>query len=94
MTVPYTFANAQGSIPLSELDANFAVAAGPSPTYQIATQGQTVFTVPLYYPNTGSLKVYVDGLKQVVALAYAETNSTTITFVSGLHQGAVVEFTG
>ena len=94
MTVPYTFGSASTAIPLSQLDVNFAVATGPNSTYQIAIQGQTVFTVPTYYVGTNSLKVYVNGSKQVVSLNYAETNSTTVTFASGLNNGDVVEFTG
>jgi len=30
MTVPFIFANQSGPIPLSELDNNFSVAAGPN----------------------------------------------------------------
>jgi hypothetical protein len=94
MGVPYTFATATGSLPLSQLDANFAVATGPNSTTQLATLGQTVFTVPFYYPGTNSLKVYIDGVKQIAGSSYTETNSTTVTFSEGLHQNAVVEFTG
>ena len=93
MTVPYTFGNQSGSILLSELDANFAC-IGPTSSYQIATSGQTVFSGLNYTPGNNSLKVYVDGLKQIINLAYSETNASTVTFVSGLHVGAVVEFTG
>ena len=94
MGVPFTFANATSAIPLSELDADLAIAAGPDSTYQTATAGQTVFTVPVYYPGTSSLKVYIDGVKQNPGTAYTETNSTTVTFSEGLHVGALVEFTG
>ena len=58
-----------------------------------ATQSQTVFTVPFtYLVGSNSLKVYVNGSKQIVSLNYNETNSTTITFVDGLNAGDVVEF--
>ena len=94
MSVPYTFATATSPIPLSQLDANFAVATGPNSNVQSATQGQTIFTVPVYYPGTNSLKVYIDGVKQIINSSYTETNSTTVTFSEGLHFGAIVEFTG
>lgn len=62
---------------------------------QTATAGQTVFTLATitYTPGTNTLSVYVDGVRQYVGLAYIETNSTTVTFVSGLHVGAQVQFT-
>lgn len=94
MTVPYTFATATSSIPLANLDVNFAVVSGPASTYQNATASQTVFTVPTYFVGTNSLKVYVNGSKQINTLNYNETNSVTVTFVSGLNAGDVVEFTG
>jgi hypothetical protein len=62
--------------------------------YVTATQSQTVVTVPFtYVVGTNNLKVYVNGCKQVISLNYTETNSTTITFVSGLNVGDIVEFT-
>ena len=57
-----------------------------------ATAGQTVFTGLSYAVGNNSMKVYVNGSKQIVTLNYTETNSTTITFVSGLNVGDVVEF--
>ena len=57
-----------------------------------ATQGQTVFTGLTYATGTNSLKVFVNGSKQIVTLNYTETNSTTITFLTGLNAGDVVEF--
>ena len=63
---------------------------------QIATAGQTVFTLTTmsYQPNTNNLVVYVDGVNQVEggSYSYVETNSTTVTFTAGLHLGAVVKF--
>ena len=60
-----------------------------------ATQGQTVFTLTTitYTPGTNTLSVYVNGSKQIVTTNYIETNSTTVTFVSGLNVGDVVDFT-
>ena len=53
----------------------------------VATQGQTVFTV-LAYTMGGSTIVAVNGLTEEYNVAYTETNSTTITFVSpGLSVG-------
>jgi hypothetical protein len=64
---------------------------------QTATAGQTVFTLATvsYQPGTNSLSVFVDGVNQYdgVSYAYIETNSTTVTFTSGLHVGALVKFT-
>lgn len=63
---------------------------------QIATAGQTVFTLTTmqYQPGTNNLVVYVDGVNQVEggSYSYVETNSTTVTFTAGLHVGAVVKF--
>jgi hypothetical protein len=65
---------------------------------QTATAGQTVFnlTTTQYQPGTNSLTVYVDGVNQYgpgAQYAYLETDSDTVTFVSGLHVGASVKFT-
>jgi hypothetical protein len=65
---------------------------------QTATSGQTVFTLTTmqYQPGTNSLSVFVDGVNQYgpgAQYAFTETNSTTVTFVSGLHVGASVKFT-
>lgn len=65
---------------------------------QTATAGQTVFTLTdfEYTPATGNLSVFVDGVNQYgpgAQYAYVETDSTTVTFVSGLHVGASVKFT-
>jgi hypothetical protein len=65
---------------------------------QTATAGQTVFTLTTtnYSPGTNSLSVYVDGVNQYgpgSTYAYLETNSTTVTFTTGLHVGAEVKFT-
>jgi hypothetical protein len=65
---------------------------------QTATAGQTVFnlTTTQYSPGTNSLSVFVDGVNQYgpgAQYAYLETDSDTVTFVNGLHLGALVKFT-
>lgn len=65
---------------------------------QTATAGQTVFTLTTmqYIPGTNSLSVFVDGVNQYgpgAQYAYLETDSTTVTFLAGLHVGASVKFT-
>lgn len=64
---------------------------------QVATLGQTVFTLTTmqYQPNLNNLQVFVDGVNQYdgVGYSFVETNSTTVTFSSGLHLGALVKFT-
>lgn len=67
--------------------------AARSQNYQTATAGQTVFTVGFTYtPSNNSLNVLVNGSKQIVTLNYAETNTTTVTFLTGLNVGDIVEF--
>ena len=56
-----------------------------------ATQGQTVFTGITYLPGNNGLNVFVNGSKQVASVNYLETNSTTVTFTSGLNVGDIVE---
>jgi hypothetical protein len=62
-----------------------------------ATAGQTVFPLSISYaPGTNSLSVFVDGVNQYgpgASYSYVETDSTTVTFNSGLHVGAEVKFT-
>lgn len=65
---------------------------------QVATAGQTVFTLTTmqYQPGTNSLSVFVDGINQYgpsALYAFLETDSITITFTTGLHVGAEVKFT-
>jgi hypothetical protein len=65
---------------------------------QTATANQTVFTLTTmaYQPGTGSLSVFVDGVNQYgpgATYAFLETDSTTITFINGLHVNASVKFT-
>jgi hypothetical protein len=62
-----------------------------------ATANQTVFNLSISYQvGTNSLSVFVDGVNQYgpgAQYAYTETDSDTVTFVSGLHVGAEVKFT-
>ena len=64
---------------------------------QTATAGQTVFTLNtiVYLPGSGTLTVFVDGVNQYEGstYSYVETDSTTVTFNDGLHEGALVRFT-
>jgi len=58
-----------------------------------ATQGQTVVTVPFtYLVGQNSLKVFVNGSKQIVTTNYTETSTTSVTFLTGLNVGDIVEF--
>jgi hypothetical protein len=61
-------------------------------SYQTAAQGQTVFTGLSYVTGNNSLKVFVNGSKQIVTLNYTETSSSSITFGTGLNVGDIVEF--
>jgi hypothetical protein len=61
-------------------------------SYQTATQGQTVFSGLTYATGNNSLKVFVNGSKQVVTLNYTETTANSITFLTGLNVGDIVEF--
>lgn len=68
--------------------------ADASTEVQTATAGQTLFVLNsmAYTPGTNTLGVYIDGVNQVVNNSYIETNATSVTFVTGLHAGAVVKF--
>lgn len=63
---------------------------GVEPTHT-ATAGQTAFTLAQtsYQPGTGSLAVYVDGVR---VTDYTETSSTVVTFDAGLIAGQEVDF--
>jgi hypothetical protein len=82
---------------INGINSNF-VAFTNEQEIQTATAGQTVFSLATttYQPGTNSLSVFVDGVNQYgpgAQYAYLETNSNTVTFVSGLHVGAQVKFT-
>ena len=71
-------------------DVNSITYNGTTPTNVTATQGQTAVTVGTYVPG-GHLMVFRNGLLQKLTDDYAETNTTTITFVSpGLSVGDVI----
>jgi hypothetical protein len=79
------------------INSNF-VAFTNEQEIQTATAGQTVFnlTTITYQPATNSLSVFVDGVNQYgpgAQYAYVETDADTVTFVNGLHVGALVKFT-
>ena len=58
-----------------------------------ATDNQTVFNLSFNYGvGSNSLFVFINGSKQIVALNYTETSSSSITFLTGLNVGDVVEF--
>jgi hypothetical protein len=69
-------------------------------TYQyvhrvLATAGQTVFTLPTpYVLNASAIEVFVNGLRleQGATQDWVETNTTTVTFNSGLTVGDLVVF--
>jgi hypothetical protein len=61
-------------------------------TTATATSNQTAFTGLSYTVGNNSLKVFVNGSKQIITLNYTETSSTTVTFVTGLNAGDIVEF--
>ena len=82
---------------LTGINSNF-IAYTAQQEIQTATAGQTVFnlTTMQYQPATNNLAVYVDGVNQYgpgAQYAYVETDTDTVTFVSGLHMGASVKFT-
>jgi hypothetical protein len=82
---------------INGINSNF-VAFTNQQEIQTATAGQTVFNLATmqYSPGTNSLSVFVDGVNQYgpgAQYAYVETDSDTVTFVNGLHVGALVKFT-
>lgn len=61
---------------------------------QIATEGQTVFTLASnsYIVGVNNITIIVNGVLQFTPEDFTETNSTTITFTSGLTAGDKVDF--
>lgn len=59
-----------------------------------ATSGQTVFNLAslTYVPASNNLSIYINGIKQRVTSAYAETDNNTITFTEAVPVNAIVEF--
>ena len=77
---------------LSGINSNFIAYSAQQET-ATATQGQTVFTTTLtYLVGTNNLAVFVNGSKQIAGVNYTETDGNTVTFVSGLNVGDVVQF--
>jgi hypothetical protein len=60
---------------------------------QVAVAAQTVFTLTEfeYEPETGNIAVYVDGLRKFQPTDYVEDSATTITFVTPMAGGEVVQ---
>lgn len=78
------------------INSNFVPYTGQQ-EIQTATAGQTVFNLTTFKYMTGmnNISVYVDGVNQYgpgAQYAYVETDTDTVTFVSGLHVGASVKF--
>jgi hypothetical protein len=55
------------------------------------TAGQTIIPVSGYYPGTGQLSVYLNGVKLVTGVDYTEATTTTITLTTAASLGDVVE---
>ena len=60
---------------------------------QTATAGQTVFNLNQpYTPNSNTLDVYVNGVRQSAEIDYTETDNLTVTFLEGLQVSDRVVF--
>jgi hypothetical protein len=77
---------------LSGINSNFISYTAQEET-ATATAGQTVFNLALdYVPSANNLAVFVNGSKQIAGVNYLETDSNTVTFLTGLNVGDVVQF--
>jgi hypothetical protein len=77
---------------LSGINSNFIAYTSQQQTIT-ATAGQTVFDLTLdYVAGANNLAVYVNGSKQIVTTNYTETDSNTVTFLTGLNVGDLVQF--
>jgi hypothetical protein len=77
---------------LSGINSNFISYTSQQQTIT-ATAGQTVFDLTLdYVAGANNLAVYVNGSKQIVTVNYLETDSNTVTFLTGLNVGDLVQF--
>lgn len=75
--------------------ATAGAAVSSSREIQVATAGQTVFTLTEFtYVLDSNLQVFINGVKQIIGAsnAYVETDTSTITFTAGLDAGDSVEF--
>ena len=80
-------------VQLWSMDNITGLPSAGSQDVQVATAGQTVFTVGFTYTvGNNSLSVLVNGAKQIVTLNYTETSNIIVTFLAGLNVGDVVEF--
>lgn len=81
------------NVQLWTVDNLSGLASSGQQGYVTATQSQTVVNVPFtYLVGLNSLQVYVNGNKQIISLNYTETTTTSITFLTGLNVGDIVEF--
>ena len=88
-----TFTQAQVAAAISALAPNGTSGTVILREKHTATASQTVFTLAnSYTPGTNSLVVVVDGDVLPSVVDYAETNTTTVTFGTGLLTGQEVEF--
>ena len=62
-----------------------------TPTSNVATAGQTAFTVATYQTGSNSIEVYVNGSRMRVTDDYTETSTTVITFTYTLNAGDQVD---
>jgi hypothetical protein len=77
---------------LSGINSNFIAYTSLEET-ATATAGQTVFNLSIdYIAGANSLAVFVNGSNQIVNVNYLETDSNTVTFLTGLNVGDVVKF--
>jgi hypothetical protein len=77
---------------LSGINSNFIAYTAQEETVT-ATAGQTVFNLTIdYIVNANSIAVFVNGSNQIVDVNYTETDTNTITFLTGLNVGDVVKF--
>ena len=77
---------------LSGINSNFIAYTAQEET-ATATAGQTVFNLTLdYTAGANNLAVFVNGSNQIVDVNYTETDSNTVTFLTGLNVGDVVKF--
>ena len=77
---------------LSGINSNFIAYTSLEET-ATATAGQTVFNLTIdYIAGANSLAVFVNGSNQIVNVNYLETDTNTVTFLTGLNVGDVVKF--